>query len=118
MKIISKTFFFILRHENWCLLVLFLLLVGFVDSNSIWERHFRWENTAALKSEIQHYSSLYAQDSLKLVELKTNPRRLEQVARERYYMSRDNEDIFLIQDGDQVPGQFAVPGKPQVEMDE
>ena len=116
MRIFSRTFSFILRHENWCLLILFLLLVGFVDSNSLWERHFVWENTAALKAEIQHYSDLYIQDSLSLVELKTNPRCLEQVARERYLMCREDEDVFLIQEGDKLPRASRSEGEPLVEV--
>lgn len=116
MRIFSRTFYFILRHENWCLLAIFLLLVGFVDSNSLWERHFVWENTAALKSEIRHYNDLYIQDSLSLVELKTNPRRLEQVARERYLMCREDEDVFLIQYGDQLPRSGRSEGEPLVDV--
>lgn len=116
MRIISAIFAFIMRHENWCFIVGFLLFVGFVDSNSLWERHFVWESTENLKQEIQNYSARYAEDSLKLAELKTNPRRLEQVARERYLMSRPDEDIFVIVEGDNVPGQLASKGTPMVRV--
>ncbi len=100
MKILARIFSFILRHENWCFIILFLLFVGMVDSNSLWERHFVWENTASLKQEIRQYQEKFEADSIKLAELKNNPYRLEQVARERYYMSRPNEDLFIIQEGE------------------
>lgn len=103
MRIVSKIFAFIMRHENWCFVIIFLLFVCFIDSNSLWERHFVWENTANLRQEIHEYSVRYTEDSLRLAELRNNPRRLEEVARERYLMSRPNEDIFLIQkDGEDV----------------
>lgn len=116
MKILSVIFSFVMRHENICFLVLFLLLVGFVDSNSLWERHYVWESTANLKQEIHNYSVRYSEDSLKLAEMKTNPRRLEQMARERYYMTRPGEDVFIIQEGENVPGQMLSEGSPMVNV--
>lgn len=99
MKVLAKIFSFIVRHENWCFLVFFLLFVGFVDSNSIWERRHVWESTDNIKQEIHEYETRYREDSLKLAELHNNPRRLEKVARERYYMTRPDEDLFIIQEG-------------------
>lgn len=102
MKILARIFSFILRHENWCFLILFVLFVGLVDSNSLWERHFVWESTANLKQEIHEYQKKFEADSIKLAELKNNPYRLEQVARERYYMTRPQEDLFIIQEGEEA----------------
>lgn len=110
MKIISAIFHFVVRHENICFLVLFLLFVSFIDSNSLWERHYVWDSVDNLKHEISNYQRLYSEDSLKLAELKNNPRRLEEVARERYYMTRPDEDLFIIQEGDGNPGHPLMSG--------
>ncbi len=118
MRILGIIFGFILRHENWCFFIFFLLFIGFVDSNSIWERHHVWESTDNLNQEINGYIQRYQEDSLKLAELKNNPRRVEQVARERYYMTRPNEDLFIIQEGESVPGQSFTDSKPVVKVSE
>jgi len=118
MKILAQICSFIMRHENWCFLILFLLFVGFLDSNSLWERHFVWESTDNLKREIQVYTDRYREDSLKLADLKNNPRRVEQVARERYYMTRPDEDLFIIQEGDNLPGVNFTEGKPVVQVNQ
>jgi cell division protein FtsB len=47
-------------------------------------------NIAYLNSEIGRMENEYR-------ELTTNPRRLEQYARERYKMKRDNEDVYVIE---------------------
>lgn len=99
MKLIGKIFHFVMRHECWCFLIVFALYVGFLDGNCIWERHYVWQRTENIRQEIHNYEMRYREDSLKLSELKNNPRRLEQVARERYYMTRPDEDLFIIQEG-------------------
>lgn len=110
MKIISAIFHFVVRHENLCFLVLFLMFVGFIDSNSLWDRHYVWESMDNLKHEISNYQRIYVEDSLKLAELKNNPRRLEEVARERYYMTRPDEDLFIIQEGEAAPARSLLSG--------
>ena len=51
-----------------------------------------------LKREIQKYDSQYKHDMQQLKELKTNPQAISRVARERYFMKADNEDIFVLSD--------------------
>lgn len=98
MRFLTSIFSFVMRHENWCFLIFFVVFVCFIDSNSLWERHFVWENTANIRREINDYTQRYLEDSIKLADLKNDPYRLEQVARERYYMTRPNEDLFIIQE--------------------
>ena len=47
-------------------------------------------NIAYLQSEIERMEYEYR-------ELTTNPQRLEQYARERYKMKKDNEDLYIIE---------------------
>ena len=51
-----------------------------------------------LKTEIQKYDNQYQHDMQELKELKTNPKAIARVARERYFMKADNEDIFVLSD--------------------
>ena len=98
MKILTALFHFVLHHENWCFLVFFAIIVCFVDSNSLWERHYVWESTDNLRAEIDDYKARFQEDSLKLDALKNDPRQLVKVAREKYLMTRPGEDLFLIQE--------------------
>ena len=54
-----------------------------------------------LKAEIQKYDSQYQHDTQQLKELKTDPKAIARVARERYFMKADDEDIFVLSDDEQ-----------------
>lgn len=102
----SKLFTFVdhlANHKCIVVVVITALFVCFLDANSIWERHYRWESIAQMKSEISELKESYEDNTRQLELLKSSPLRVEQIARERYYMTRDDEDLFIIQHGDQMP---------------
>jgi hypothetical protein len=49
-----------------------------------------------LKEQSEIYSKKISADSASISEIKKSNINLEKFARERYYMKRDNEDIFII----------------------
>ena len=51
-----------------------------------------------LKSEINKYTEQYEADSRQLNELKRHPKAIEKIARERYFMKADDEDIYVLSD--------------------
>ena len=82
--------------------VLAIILIGFVDENSWW-RHMR--NTLRineLQEEIDQYTDQYKQDKAKMDMLKRDPKAIEKIARERYFMKADGEDIFVLSDDNQT----------------
>ena len=77
-------------------LLAFIIWMMFFDQNS-------WLRQLSLSKELkearrqeQYYKDEIANDSLKLHELKTNDESVEKLAREKYLMKKDNEEIFLI----------------------
>lgn len=50
------------------------------------------------KEEIAKYTQQHEEASRALKELQRNPRAIEKVARERYFMKTDDEDIFVLSD--------------------
>ncbi len=88
---------FVGRHKSVFLVLACLLYVGFIDSNSIWERHYSWERISQLKAEISQLEKEYESDTRKLESLQNDPAAVERVAREMYYMTRPGEDLFIIQ---------------------
>lgn len=79
-------------------LVIGVVLIGFVGSNSIWG-HFRNKmRINELKDEIEHYEGEYRRDQAQIHQLQSNTKAMEKVARERFFMKTDEEDIFVLSD--------------------
>ncbi|MBQ0050172.1 MAG: septum formation initiator family protein [Bacteroidales bacterium] len=96
---------FLRAHKCWVVVVLCALFVGFLDGNSLWERHYRWESIETLKREIGELQISYEENSKKLEKLNKDNAEVERVARERYYMTRYDEDLFIIkQEGSEKHG--------------
>lgn len=75
-----------------------VLFVGFVDENSVMQR-FKYEHEIEqLKAEIEKYNERYEADSRRLHELQKSSDAIAKVARERYFMKTDDEDIFVLSD--------------------
>lgn len=76
-------------------------IVGFLDENSVWS-HMRNKRTIDnLQSEIERYRKQYERDKAQLHRLDTDPKATEKIARERYFMKMDDEDIFVLSDDGQ-----------------
>jgi len=59
------------------------------------------KNSAKLRQyekDRKYYLEQIEKDSLQIHELKSNNKNLEKFAREKYFMKKDNEDIFLIEE--------------------
>ena len=88
---------FVRLHKYGVTLAVFVLIIGVLDENS-WIR--RLEHRAEinrLNTEIRHYRKQFDDDSKLLKEISTNPEALEKVAREKYLMKKENEDIFIFE---------------------
>ena len=78
--------------------IIAIVLVGFVDENSLW-RHFRnKQRISELQDEIDRYRAQHHHDQAQIRLLDSNPRFIEKIARERYFMKADDEDIFVLSD--------------------
>lgn len=83
-------------------IVVGVLVVGFLDENSFVRRVQLELQVSDMEAEIEKYRSIYESDSRQLRELRTNRRAFEKIARERYFMKADDEDIYVLSD-DQKP---------------
>ena len=48
--------------------------------------------------EIEKYDNLNKKNQARIRELDGNPKAIEKIARERYFMKADDEDIFVLSD--------------------
>ncbi len=89
------------RYKYLIVVVLGVVFVGFADENS-YMRMVRLElQIADLQEEIDKYNAQYEKDSRQLQELRRNPHAIEKIARERYFMKADDEDIYVLSDDEQ-----------------
>lgn len=82
-------------------LAIFVVMIGFVGESSIVNRISQNQEISRLKSEIDEYNRRFEQDKKTLDALKHNPEAVKEVARSRYFMKTDNEDIFIVEDEDE-----------------
>ncbi len=71
-------------------------VVGFLDENSVWSHMRNRRTIEQLESEIGRYRSQYERDKGQLRRLDSDPKAVEKIARERYFMKTDDEDIFVL----------------------
>lgn len=95
---LKRVWGYIRRHKYLITVGTFLLIIGVLDENSLIQRFSHHTEIRALKSEIQRYKKQYDRDSRLLKEISTNPEALEKVAREKYFMKKDNEDIYVFEE--------------------
>ncbi|TPD65905.1 FtsB family cell division protein [Flavobacterium microcysteis] len=83
-------------------LVLFIVWMVFLDSYSLLEQRVLNKETKEREDNKKYY-----QDEIKLddekIKLLKNPDQIEKYAREKYYMKRDSEDIYIIEFEEDLP---------------
>ena len=88
---------FFRKHKYLITLVLFAVIVGFLDENSMVRRlgYAREENR--LRGEIERYRKEYEENTERLNELVADSGAIERIAREKYLMKKPNEDIYVFE---------------------
>ena len=76
--------------------ILAVVLIGFLDDNSVWHHIRNKQYISELEDEIAKYEELNQSNHEKIRELDSNPKAIEKIARERYFMKTDEEDIFVL----------------------
>ena len=91
-----KRIAFILKNKYFVTIFILVLWVLFFDKNDIGTQiEFRRE-VKKLQEERNYYAKENAEITKSLKELISNPKKIEKVAREKYLMKKDDEDIFII----------------------
>lgn len=77
---------------------IFAIAITFFGESSLLNRLSQQKEIDRLSTEIEEQKQIFEQDKEMLNSLKNDPEALKKVARERYYMKADDEDIFVIED--------------------
>ena len=94
-----KQWFFKLKYV--IALAVFVIAIGFVGESSVVNRISQQREISRLKGEIDEYNRKFEQDKKTLNALKHDPEAVKEVARSRYFMKTDNEDIFIVEDDEE-----------------
>ena len=86
----------VLKYAVVC--VVGVLIVGFLDENSLWSHMKNRQRIDELTEEKARYNAAFQRDQAQIRELNTNPKAMERIARERYFMKADDEDIYVLRE--------------------
>ena len=89
---------YIRKHKYLITIAAFLVIIVFLDENSLIQRAKHQQEINTLNSEITKYRKQFEEDTEKLKELTNNPEAMEKIAREKYLMKKPNEDIFIFEE--------------------
>ncbi|MCH5175797.1 MAG: septum formation initiator family protein [Prevotellaceae bacterium] len=91
-------FYWIFKLKYVVALAIFFVAIGFIGENSIVNRISQQREISKLKGEISEQDRKFEADRQVLEALKHDHEAVKEVARSRYYMKTDEEDIFIIED--------------------
>lgn len=88
----------IIRKLKYVVVLFFIVLInGFLDDNSWMENYRRKQQIDQMKLEIANLRELYEEETRRYNALDKHSE-IERVAREKYFMKRPDEDVFIIVD--------------------
>lgn len=97
MKKVFTGIFVVIRNKYLLSLGIFAVLMLFFDRNDIFTQIERKKQLKELQASKQFYLDEIARTRKELTDLQHNSAALEKYARENFYMKRDNEDVFIVE---------------------
>ncbi|MBX3163223.1 MAG: septum formation initiator family protein [Bacteroidetes bacterium] len=87
--------FKLLRNKYGLAVIGVMVWLLFFDKNDVMTQYELAQKCRKLKHEKQYYLAEIENNKKNLVELRSNTKSLEILAREKYLMKKDNEDVFV-----------------------
>jgi cell division protein DivIC len=86
-----------IRNKYLITICAFVVWMFFFDTRDIITQRERSNELEKLKESKAYFTSEIEKETKALEELKSDPAAIEKLAREKYFMKKDNEDLFIIQ---------------------
>ncbi|MBY0067263.1 MULTISPECIES: FtsB family cell division protein [Empedobacter] len=96
-KIKDTRVFKFVWNRYFVLTVAFAVWMIFFDQNSFFVHRELDKQIKLLEVDQQYYQEHLDTESEKLNQLNSNPAEIERIAREKHFLKKDDEDIFIIQ---------------------
>lgn len=98
----DKPWFKFLSNKYVWVLLFFSTWMIFLDNYSYFDHRVLDKQINELEDNATYYKEEIRKDQQKIKQLK-NPNQVEKYAREKYYMKKENEDIYIIEfEGDTI----------------
>ncbi len=95
--ITARKIFSIVTNKYLIAFVVFSVIMLFLDRNNVFEQINRKQELRELQAKKKYYEQEIEKSTKELSELENNAAALEKYAREKFYMKRDNEDLFIVE---------------------
>ncbi len=92
----DKSWFKFLSNKYVWVLLFFSAWMIFLDNYSYFDHRILDKQINELEANKKYYQDEIKKDQLNIKQLK-NPEQIEKYAREKYYMKKDSEDIYIIE---------------------
>lgn len=86
----------IIKNKYFIAITFFIIWMAFFDPKDWGLIYARKEKLKDLEKSEKHLTLQIADTRKELDLLKTNAQTIEKYAREKYYMKKDNEDLFIV----------------------
>ena len=98
----DKSWFKFLSNKYGWVLLFFCTWMIFLDNYSYFDHRILDQQIEDLEDNAAYYKEEIKKDQENIKQLK-NPEQIEKYAREKYYMKKDSEDIYIIEfEGDTI----------------
>lgn len=92
----------LVKNKFFLVSVAFLVWMLFFDKNDVNSQLEYRSQVKKLEAQKDFYTKEISKAENDLQELTTNPEKLEKFARERYFMKKDNEDVYVVIEPEEV----------------
>lgn len=98
----NQPWFKFLSNKYVWVLLFFITWMVFLDNYSYFDHRFLDNQITELEDNATYYQDEINKDEEQIKQLK-NPEQIEKYAREKYFMKKDSEDIYIIEfEGDSI----------------
>jgi cell division protein FtsB len=92
-----KRFINLIKNKYFLITVIFVAWMIFFDNNDIFSQYQYRQQLKKLEQERDFYKTETTKINKDFAELSTDKAKLEKFGREKYFMKKDNEDVFVIE---------------------
>jgi cell division protein FtsB len=85
-----------LKNKYVVAILVFFVWIMFFDRNNLINQIRLFSTLHSMKNQKEYYRNEIRTDSIAYYTLKNNKDALEKLAREKYLMKKDNEDVYVI----------------------
>lgn len=86
----------VFRNKYLLSVVIFIIWIAFFDRNDLFTQYDRKQELQKLQTSTEFYEKEILTTKKDLMDLNNNPAVMEKFAREKFYLKRPNEEIFLV----------------------